>query len=113
MKDSLVTAPVLASPEPGNENFMVHSNASNLAVAAVLSQFQQDSATRWRQQRVIRYFSRKLTVMKGKYATYDRELMAIRNALQSWRFFVQGKHVDIFTNHRPLKRILTEWCDGA
>jgi hypothetical protein len=108
LKDCLVTAPVLASPEPGNEDFLVHSDASNFAVGAVLSQWQQDSTTGRRQQRVIGFFSRKLTATECKYATYDRELMAIRDALQSWRFFVQGKHVDIFTDHRALERILKQ-----
>jgi hypothetical protein len=37
--------------------------------------------------------------------------MAIRDVLQGWRFFVQGKHVDIFTDsdHRALKGILKPW----
>jgi hypothetical protein len=34
--------------------------------------------------------------------------MAIRKALQSWGFFVQGKHVDIFMDHRALERILKQ-----
>jgi hypothetical protein len=38
LKDCLVMAPVLALPEPGNEDFLVHSDASNFAVGAVLSQ---------------------------------------------------------------------------
>jgi hypothetical protein len=108
LKDCLVTAPVLASPEPGNEDFLVHSDTSNFAVGAVLSQWQQDLTTGRRQQRVIGFFSRKLTAMECKYATYDRELMAIRDALQSWCFFVQRKHVDIFTDHRALERILKQ-----
>jgi hypothetical protein len=109
LKDCLVTAPVLASPEPGNDDFLVHSDASNFAVGAVLSQWQQDPTTGRRQQRVIGFFSRKLTATECKYATYDRELMAIRDALQSWRFFVQGKHIDIFTDHCALERILKQW----
>jgi hypothetical protein len=108
LKDCLVTAPVLASPEPGNEDFLVHSDASNFTVGAVLSQWQQDSTTGRRQQRVIGFFSRKLTATKCKYATYDRELMTIRDALQSWCFFMQGKHVDIFTDHHGLERILKQ-----
>jgi hypothetical protein len=116
LKDCLVMAPVLTSPEPGNEDFLVYSNASNFAVGAVLSHWQQDSTTGWQQdsttgrqqQRVIGVFSRKLTATECKYATYDRELMAIRDALQSWRFFVHGKHVDIFTDHRALERILKQ-----
>jgi hypothetical protein len=39
LKNCLVTAPVLASPEPGNEEFLVHSDASNFAVGAVLLQW--------------------------------------------------------------------------
>jgi hypothetical protein len=105
LKDCLVTAPVFASPEPGNEDILIHSDASNFAVGAVLSQWQQDSTGR-RQQHVIGYFSRKLASTECKYATYDRELMAIHDALQSWQFFVQGKHVDISTDHRVLERIL-------
>jgi hypothetical protein len=34
--------------------------------------------------------------------------MAICDALQSRRFFVQGKHVDIFTDHRTLEHTLKE-----
>jgi hypothetical protein len=84
LKDCLVTAPVLASPEPGNADFLIDSDASNFAVGAVLSQWQQDSTTARRPLRVIGFFSRKLTATECKFATYDRKLIAIRNALQSW-----------------------------
>jgi len=108
LKECLVTAPVLTSPEPGNGDFMVHSNASNFAIGAVLSQWQKDPVTEERQRQVIGYFSRKLNTTECKYATYDRELMAFRDALQSWQFFIQGKHVNIFTDHRALKCILKQ-----
>jgi hypothetical protein len=108
LKDCLVTVPVLASLEPGNDDFLVHSDDSNFAVGAVLSQWQQDSTTGRQQQRVIGFFLRKLIATECKYATYDRELMAIRDALQSWRFFMQGKHVDISMDHRALERILKQ-----
>jgi hypothetical protein len=108
LKDCLVTAPVLASPEPRNEDFLVHSDASNFAVGAVLLQWQQDSTTgRW-QRRVMGFFSRQLAPTECNYASYDRELMAFRHELQSWRFFVQGKNVDIFTDHHALERIVKQ-----
>jgi hypothetical protein len=56
----LVTAPVLASLEPENEDFLTHSDACNFAVGAVLLQWQQDSMGR-QQQRVIDYFLSELT----------------------------------------------------
>jgi hypothetical protein len=37
LKDCLVTAPVLSSPKPGKEEFLIHSDDSNFALGAVLS----------------------------------------------------------------------------
>jgi hypothetical protein len=67
--------------ELGNKEFLLHSDVFSFAVEVVLSLWQQDS-TGGRQQHVIGYFSRKLTTTECKYATYDRELMAICNTLQ-------------------------------
>jgi hypothetical protein len=57
---------------------------------------------------VFKIFSRKIISTECKYGTYDRELMAIHDALRSWRFFVQGKHVDILTDHHALEHILKQ-----
>ena len=111
LKIALCTAPVLSTPEPGNTEFVMHTDASKVAIGGVLSQWQKmggQSTTGKLQLRPIAFFSRKLSMTEVRYAAYDRELLALKEALKNWRFFVQGNHVTIYSDHRLLKRILKQ-----
>ena len=69
-KQGLVSAPILALPEPGHGKFDIHCDASKVAVGGVLTQLQSGI------RRTIAYCSHTLTDPQPRHAAYDRELLA-------------------------------------
>ena len=112
LKKALITAPVLSTPEEGNEEFILHCDASKFAIGSVLSQmqewFDEKGVSQGKKERVIAYHSRKLTGAETRYAAYDRELLALKESMLAWRFFTQGYHVTVHTDHRSLEQILKQ-----
>jgi len=58
---------------------VLKTNTSNFTVGACLYQIEDE------QQRLIVYWSRKLSELKKRYEVHDKELLAIVKALQDWR----------------------------
>jgi putative transposase len=56
--------------------------------------------------KVLVYFSRKLHGAETRYSTYDKELLAIRDALKHWRYYLLGRHTTISTDHPSLRHML-------
>lgn len=48
------------------------------------------------------FFSRKLNSSQRKYSPYDRELLAIYEAVKYFRHMVEARHFTIFTDHKPI-----------
>ncbi|CAD6213040.1 GSCOCG00011083001-RA-CDS, partial [Cotesia congregata] len=48
------------------------------------------------------FFSKKLQPSIQKLSTYDRELHAVYEAVRHFRHMFEGKHVTVFTDHKPL-----------
>jgi len=48
------------------------------------------------------FFSRKLSVTEHKYSTFDRELLASFCAIRHFRFMLEGRHFQLWTDHKPL-----------
>ena len=76
LKRHFVTAPILRHPDPG-QPFVVEVDASD--VGAILSQRSVES-----------FFSRRLTSSERNYAVGDRELLAVKLALEEWRHWLEG-----------------------
>lgn len=104
LKQALVSAPILSTPEEGNGKFILHCDASKFAIGSVLSQKQGPDGN----ERVIAYHSRKLSQTEMKYPAYDRELLALKESMLAWRFYTQGYHVTVNTDHRALEQILKQ-----
>lgn len=81
LKHALCTAPVLALPDP-HQPFRLHTDASQFAVGAVLSQGEGPT------ERVIAYESKKLNVHQINYTVHDKELFAVVHALTKWRHYL-------------------------
>nr|GFB83191.1 putative reverse transcriptase domain-containing protein [Tanacetum cinerariifolium] len=79
LKQKLCEAPILALPE-GNNNFVVHCNASHQSLGAVLMQ----------REKVIAYASRQLKPHEENYTMYDLKLGAVVFALRIWRHYLYG-----------------------
>ena len=97
LKLRLVTDPVLTVPD-GSGNLMVYSDASGKGLGSVLMQ----------KGKVIAYASRQLKKYEWNYPTHNLEQAAIVFSLKTWRHYVYGKKVQVFTDHKSLKYLFTQ-----
>ncbi|XP_071053613.1 uncharacterized protein [Onthophagus taurus] len=61
-----------------------------------------------RKLRPIAYALRKFTDVEKRYATIDKEALAIIFAVTTFHQYIYGRKFSIFTDHRPLERIFGE-----
>jgi cleavage and polyadenylation specificity factor subunit 1 len=47
-------------------------------------------------------FSKKLNPAQQRYSAYDRELLAIYEAVKHFRRMLETRHFTIFTDHKPI-----------
>ena len=104
LKEKLTTADVLVHPN-ALKQYRLHTDASGYAVAAVLSQEQDDGTIR-----PIAYHSRKMSPAETRYPVHDQELLAIVRAVEEWRCYLEGSPhpILILTDHRGLEWISTK-----
>jgi hypothetical protein len=88
---------VLAQPDI-TKSFDVYCDASGTGLGCV---HMQDG-------RVIAYSSHQLRCHEEHYPTHDLELAAIVLALRTWRHYLLGNVVHIFTSHKSLKYIFSQ-----
>lgn len=91
LKKAITSPPVLAFPD-FNETFVVHTDASNVAVGSVISQL----------DRPIQFASRTLNSAQRNYSTIERELYAIIFALEVFRHYLLGFEFILYCDHKPL-----------
>lgn len=94
-KVSLQNAVTLTHPVE-NAPLALMTDASNTCVGAVL---QQKVSNKWRP---LGYFSKKLSESQQLQSTYDRELLAIYMGIIHFRNMVEGRHLVVYTDHKPL-----------
>jgi hypothetical protein len=97
LKELLTTSPMLAQPDT-TKPFDVYCDASGTNLGGVLMQ----------EGRVISYSSRQLRRHEEHYPTHDLELAAVVMALWTWRHYLLGNVVHIYTDHKSLKYIFTQ-----
>ena len=102
LKDAMTQAPVLAIAD-SVKGFTLHTDASNFAIAGVLSQEQPDGT-----MRPVAFQSRKLVPAEINYPTHDKELLAIVHSLKVWKHYCLGRPVNVFTDHASLRYFLTQ-----
>ena len=95
LSNALVTTPVLAYPSP-EEPFILDTDASDTAVAAVLSQVQEGK------ERVICYGSAVLSPPQRNYCTTRKELLAIIRFTRQFRHYLLGRPVTLRTDNGSL-----------
>jgi hypothetical protein len=103
LKKSLADATHLAHPKIGAFLALV-TDASDVAISAVVQQYIA-AADLWEP---LSYFSRKLSPAERNYSTYDRELLAIHNAIKHFRYMVEGRIFTVFTDHKPITSAFEE-----
>jgi hypothetical protein len=58
---------------------------------------------------VVAYTSRQLRKHEVNYPTHDLELAAVVHALKIWRHYLMRKRCELYTDHKSLKYIFTQW----
>lgn len=94
-KSSLSKATLLAHPDP-TAQLAIFTDASETSIGAVLQQLVGDT---WRP---LAFYSHKLTTPQKKYSPYDRELLAVYEAIRYFRHMVEARDFVIYTDHKPL-----------
>ena len=96
LKLALTRSPILGTPDDSGM-FVLDTDASDVAVGAVLSQV-QDGA-----ERVISYGSRSLSTQERNYCVTRRELLAIIVFLKYFRHYLIGRKFLIRSDHAALQ----------
>jgi hypothetical protein len=94
-KHQLAAATLLHHPVPGATTALT-TDASDTAIGAVL---EQQVGEHWQP---LAFFSRQLHKAEKNYATIDRELLGIHEAILHFRYFLEGRKFTVFTDHRPI-----------
>ncbi len=99
LKKLFSSAPILLHPDP-ELPFIVEVDASEVGVGAVLSQRSVSD----NRVRPCSFFSRSLSSAERNYDVGNRELLAVKLALEEWRHWLEGsKHPFIvWTDHKNL-----------
>ncbi|KAL2102153.1 hypothetical protein ACEWY4_001321 [Coilia grayii] len=96
LKGALCKGPVLQSPN-FKETFTVHTDASSVGLGAVLLQGEGEN------QRPVAFISRKLFPRETRYAAVELECLAVKWALDSFRYYLLGRDFTLETDHRALQ----------
>ncbi|GJX79204.1 putative mitochondrial protein [Tanacetum coccineum] len=97
LKEAMMSALVLKLPD-FNEEFMVETDALREGIRAVLQQ----------QGHRIAYLSKTLSPKHQVLSTYEKEFLAVLQALEKWRGYLLDRHFKIKTDHFSLKYLLDQ-----
>jgi hypothetical protein len=103
LKKAFTSAPVLTHWDP-DRPIVVETDASDYALAAILSQYNAEE-----ELHPIAFHSRTFSVTELNYDVHDKELLAIFEAFQKWRHYLEGtvSPVDVVTDHKNLQYFST------
>ncbi|KAG7594128.1 Ribonuclease H-like superfamily [Arabidopsis thaliana x Arabidopsis arenosa] len=98
IKEALVTAPIVQAPN-WDYPFEIMCDASDYAIGAVLGQKID------KKLHVIYYASRTMDDAQVRYATTEKELLAVVFAFEKFRSYLVGSKVTVYTDHAALRHI--------
>jgi hypothetical protein len=101
LKHALMKAPVLVLPE-STKPFVIHTDASNHALGAVLQQDQGNGL------QPIGFMSKTLSASQLSYPVHDLEMLAIVEACEHWRHLIRGQTVTARSDHHSLQHFFTQ-----
>ena len=97
LKTRLTTTHVL-TPIDGSDGYVIDCDASKDCLGWVLIQ----------RDKVITYDFRKYKVHEKNYQNHDFELVVVLCALNIWRHYLYGVHVDLFTDHNSFQYVFSQ-----
>ena len=96
VKEALQRACTIRHQLPACDEYHLVTDCSQVAAGAALHQIVEG------QPLPVGFFSKKLSEQQRRYSTYDRELLAAYLAVLHFRHLLEGRHVVLYTDHRPL-----------
>ncbi|GBG80548.1 hypothetical protein CBR_g31008 [Chara braunii] len=101
LKQALIEYPVLKVADPSLP-FVVTTDASQYGIGAVL---QQDDGNGYRP---LEFMSARMPSEKVATSTYERELYALRQALDHWKHYLLGRHFKVYSDHETFRWLKTQ-----
>ncbi|GBG73975.1 hypothetical protein CBR_g17687 [Chara braunii] len=101
LKRALIEYPVLKVADPSLP-FVVTTDASQYGIGVVL---QQDDGNGYRP---VEFMSARMPSEKVATSTYERELYALRQALDHWKHYLLGRHFKVYSYHETLRWLKTQ-----
>ena len=104
LKSMFASVPILVHPDP-EAQFIVEVDTSNIAVGAVLSQ----RSPRGSKLQPCAFLSHRVSAAEQNYDIGNRELLAVKMALEEWCHWLEGPHIpfQVWTDHKYLQYGLT------
>ena len=98
LKEKIAYEVTLAIPNQKGQ-FRMETDASDFAVATILSQIQDDNV--WRP---VAFFSKAMNPAERNYEIYDKEMLAIIKAFEEWSHYLKGAQetIEVLTDHQNL-----------
>ena len=98
LKKRFTEEPVLMMPDQSRP-FQIETDASKYATGAVLTQLDSNG-----NRHPISFISKTLSPAEHNYEIYDRELLAIIQALEEWQHYIQGSPhtMIVLSDHKNL-----------
>lgn len=97
LKKSIIDSTLRAQPNT-NRPFIVTTDASNVAIGAILAQKDDNG-----REIMVYAFSKRLDKTQENYSTTDKELLAVVKSLEHFRHYLLGKRFLLRTDHRALE----------
>lgn len=104
LKERFTSAPILVLPDP-HQQFVVEVDASDVGIGAILSQRSKED----NKMHPCAFLSSKLSPAERNYDVGNRELLAIKVALEEWRHWLEGVEQPflVWTDHKNLQYLRT------
>ncbi|GBG60201.1 hypothetical protein CBR_g3445 [Chara braunii] len=100
LKRALIEYPVLKVADPSLP-FVITTDASQYGIGTVL---QQDDNG----YRPVEFMSARMPSEKVATSTYERELYALKQALEHWKHYLLGRNFKVYSDHETLRWLKTQ-----
>lgn len=97
---------MLRFPDP-NKPYRLYTDASDIGIGAVLTQEDEDG------ERPVCFLSRKLNDAESKYATVEKELLAVVYAFRKLRKYLLDKEFTLYTDNSAVRWLLLKSDPGS
>jgi hypothetical protein len=103
LKKAFTSVPILVHAD-SSKQFFLKVDVSDFVLGSILSQYGEDGRLH-----PIAYRSRKFPTVEIIYEIHDKELLAIIDAFEEWRHFLEGAQhtTTVYTDHKNLDNFMS------